>query len=429
MEIKSDRHNHRSVAIAEPSAPWVLIAGGFHQTGGMDKANLALGQYLVEQGTPVHAVCHSADAEFSNHPLVTLHRVPRPAGSFFLGRPVLDFHGRRVARSVTGRWPDARVVVNGVNCMWPGINWVHYVHHAWTPTQEQGPLWFRVKQNWGERLVRRREKSAARLGRIFITNSDRTTRDLIERLYIPRERVHTVYLGAESQWGPITASERAASRKTLGIPEARMVAVFVGALGFEHRKGFDVLFESWKSLCGDPRWDVDLLAAGGGNALTMWRQRVSEAGLGDRIRFVGFTPEVRNFLAVADMLVSPARYEAYGLNVQEAICRGLPAVVSKQAGIAERYAPEFQSLLLADPEDRDELVTTMRLWRSRAEIWRAGFQKFGESLRSYSWTDMARQIVLISSTGENGGQMQSADQRGWGNRHASATAFREPMKR
>lgn len=426
METKPDLHNQWSAATVEPMPPWVLIAGGFHQTGGMDKANLALGQYLVDQGTPVHAVCHTADAEFANHPLVTFHRVPRPAGSFFLGRPMLDLHGRRVARSVTGRCPDARVLVNGVNCMWPGINWVHYVHHAWTPTPEQGPLWFRLKQSWGERLVRRREVLAARLGRIFITNSDRTTRDLVERLCIPAERVHTVYLGAESQWGPITASERTASRKAFGIPEARMVAVFVGALGFEHRKGFDVLFESWKTLCGDPQWDVDLLAAGGGNALAMWRQRVSEAGLADRIRFVGFTAEVRNFLAVADMLVSPARYEAYGLNAQEAICRGLPAIVSKQAGIAERYAQEFQSLLLADPEDSEELAKTMRLWRSQAEAWSAGFQRFGESLRAYSWTDMARKIVSISSAGDGGAQRQATGLAAGSTE--TQRHFREPMK-
>ncbi len=403
MEANSNSSQDSTAAI---SSPWVLVAGGFHQKGGMDKANLALAQYLVEQGTPVHAVCHTADADFARHPLVTVHRVPRPAGSFFLGRPMLDLYGRRVARHVTGRWPGARVLVNGDNCLWPGINWVHYVHHAWTPKPEEGPLWFRMKQSLSNRLVRRRERLAARLGRIFITNSDRTSRDLIERLDVPPERVHTVYLGAESDWGPITAGERAASRKALQIPGGRMVAVFVGALGFEHRKGFDVLFEAWRTLCADPLWDVDLLVAGSGNALPMWRQKVSGGGLSDRIRLMGFTTEVRNFLAAADLLVSPARYEAYGLNVQEAICRGVPAIVSRQAGVAERYGAEFQPLLLADPEDRQELVAKIRLWRSNAEVWRAGFQQFGDSLRAYGWRDMACQIVAIANCADGAGERQ-----------------------
>ncbi len=379
----------------------------------MDKANLALGQYLIDQGVPIHAVCHTADAEFARHPLVTVHRVPRPAGSFFLGRPMLDLQGRWIARQVTGRYPDARVVVNGDNCLWPGINWVHYVHHAWAPKEQDGPLWFRTKQNLSLRLVRRRERAAARLGRIFITNSHRTSRDMIERLHVAPERVHTVYLGAESEWGLITAAERAASRRELGISGDRMIAVFVGALGFEHRKGFDVLFESWKRLCEDPSWDADLLVAGNGNALPMWRQKVSESGLQDRIRLVGFRPEVREFLAVADLLVSPARYEAYGLNVQEAICRGIPAIVSQDAGVAEKYGPEFEPLLLADPEDAGELVAKIRLWRANAEVWKAGFEQFGDVLRGYSWRDMASRIVAIAHGNEGGGEphnaMDSAD--------------------
>lgn len=405
----------------------------------MDKANLALGQYLVEQGTTVHAVCHTADADFANHPLVTIHRVPRPARSFFLGRPMLDFHGRRVARLVTRHWPNARVLVNGDNCLWPGINWVHYVHHAWTPAPDEGPLWFRIKLNLARRLVRRREKSAARLGRIFITNSNRTTRDLVECLQIQPRRVHTVYLGAESSWGPVTAAERAAARKALGIPDQRMVAVFVGALGFEHRKGFDVLFESWRTLCADPLWDVDLVVAGDGNALPMWRQKVSESGIRERVRLVGFTAEMRNFLAVADVLVSPARYEAYGLNVQEAICRGIPAVVSKEAGVAERYGAEFQPLLLADPEDHEELAAKIRLVRSQPDLWRERFQHFGESLRAYSWRDMAREIVSIASRAEDGGEhpdgaelrraRASAVGSTGSRRHLETTSSRRPSSR
>jgi len=398
LKTSQDRHSGKCAI----SPPWVVVAAGFHNHGGMDKANLALAQYLVEQGTPVHAVCHTADADFARHPLVTCHLVPMPAGSFFLGVPLLDFQGRRIARRVTRQWPGTRVLVNGDSCLWPAINWVHYVHHAWAPDLREGPLWFRTKQKLAHRMVRGREKSAARLGQIFITNSDRTSRDMIERLQVMPERVHKVYLGAESEWGPITREEKAAGRKALGIPEGRLVAAFVGALGFENRKGFDVLFDTWKTLCADPEWNVDLLVAGGGNALPMWRERVVESGLGDRIRLAGFTADVRRLLAATDVLVSPARYEPYGLNVQEAICRGVPAIVSAEAGVAERYGRQCQPLLLRDPEDRRELVATIRVWRSNPEQWLSRFGPFGESLRAYGWKDMARQMVALINHTESG---------------------------
>ncbi len=380
---------------AQQSQPWVLVAGGFHRRGGMDKANLVLAQYLVDQGTPVHIVCYSVDSDLAQHPLATVHIVPRPANSFFLGRPLLDFTGRKVARRVTGRWPQARVLVNGDSCLWPGINWVHYVHHAWDEGPPVGPLWFRAKKRLSRWMERRQERAAARIGRLFISNSDRTSRDLIERLGVDAGSVHTIYLGAESEWGLVTPEEKAASRKSLNISDGRPIAVFIGSIGHDRRKGLDVLLEAWRRLCADPDWDVDLLVAGTGSALGMYREQVSQWKLGHRIRLLGFSDRVRELLAAADMLVSPVRYEAYGLNVQEAICRGVPAIVSSTAGVAERYGPDHAPLLLPDPEDIDDLAARLRQWRSHMEEWQVRFELFGDTLRSYGWQEMARRMVAL----------------------------------
>lgn len=378
-------------------SPWVLIAAGFHRHGGMDKANLALAEYLVEHGVPVHIVCHSIDPGFSCHPLVTVRLVALPLRSFFLGGPLLEIYGRRIARKVTTRSPRAQVVVNGDNCLWPGINWMHYVHHAWKPNCKGGPLWFRVKERLSSWLSRKRELSAARIARVFITNSNRTSQDLITNLGAEPHRVHTVYLGAESDWDAVTGHERASAKESLGITKTRLVAGFVGSLGLDHRKGFDTLFVAWNRLCLDPNWDVDLVVAGNGNALPMWRTEVSRYGLNDRVRILGFTDKVRDLLAVIDVLVSPVRYESYGLNVQEAICRGIPAIVSATAGVAERYRQEFAPLLLHNPDDVGELVDKLYQWRANKESWDARFEQFGASLKTYGWRDMAHRIVEIAS--------------------------------
>jgi glycosyltransferase involved in cell wall biosynthesis len=287
--------------------------------------------------------------------------------------------------------------VNGSNCLWPGINWVHYVHHAWDEGPLEGTPWFRARHGLSRWLLRRGERSAARIGRFFITNSDRTSRDLIERLGVDPRRVHTIYLGAESEWGPVTPEEKAATRKSLNIPATRAVAVFIGSLGNDRRKGFDVLLEAWRRLCADPQWDVDLLVAGSGSALSLCREQVSQWKLDDRIRILGFSDRVRDLLAAADVLVSPVRYEAYGLNVQEAICRGVPAMVSSTAGVAERYGPEYAPMLLPDPGNVDDLAARLRQWRSNMAEWEARFEVFGEQLRSYGWQDMARRMVALVS--------------------------------
>ena len=125
--------------------------------------------------------------------------------------------------------------------------------------------------------------------------------------------------------------------------------------------------------------------------------RCRNGSLEHRIRMLGFSDRVRELLAAADILVSPVRYEAYGLNVQEAICRGVPAIVSATAGIAERYGPEYEGLLLPDPEDVDDLAARLRQWRSDMPEWESRFERFGEMFRRYGWQEMARRIVLAAS--------------------------------
>src|SRR5579864_4171601 len=116
--------------MSHPS-PWVLISGDFRRGGGMDRANLEMAQYLAEeQHAPVHLVSHFVESQLARHPLVTVHLVPRPAGLHIFGERFLNMRGQLVCKAICAREPGTRVIVNGGNCVWPGINWAHYVHQV-----------------------------------------------------------------------------------------------------------------------------------------------------------------------------------------------------------------------------------------------------------------------------------------------------------
>ena len=146
---------------------------------------------------------------------------------------------------------------------------------------------------------------------------------------------------------------------------------------------------------------MSLIVAGGGQAVDGWRAQISRAGLSDRIRLLGFFDRIKELLAAADLLVSPVRYEAYGLNVQEAICRGIPALVSGRAGIAERYTPELSEMILPDPGDENDLVDKLQRWRTEVNNWKQRFFPFAETLRHHTWHRMAHQIVTLAETQEH----------------------------
>ena len=94
-----------------------------------------------------------------------------------------------------------------------------------------------------------------------------------------------------------------------------------------------------------------------GAGASLGRLKDEARDLGGSIEFLGFRRDVPDLLRACDALVSPTRYEAYGLNVHEALCCGLPALVSRSAGVAERYPAGLADLLIPDPDDPADLPT------------------------------------------------------------------------
>jgi glycosyltransferase involved in cell wall biosynthesis len=114
--------------------------------------------------------------------------------------------------------------------------------------------------------------------------------------------------------------------------------------------------------------------------------------------FLGYRTDVPVLMAAADVMVHPARYEAYGLAVHEAICSGVPAIVSASAGIAERFPAALAPLLLDDPNSADDLCARLRQWRDQADEFARRTRAFGAALRERSWDDMAREIADLAES-------------------------------
>jgi len=367
---------------------WLLVTGDFVSHGGMDRANLELARFLAA-GAPVHVVAHRADSDLAAMPNVTVHHVPRPFGRHLLGSPLLARGGRRWAARLSAE--GFRVVVNGGNCRWPDVNWVHYVHAAAPPPTPAG-LARRAVSRFTRWSVLRDERASLTAARVVICNSRRTARDVLERIGVPAERVRVVYLGVQpDQFGPVSPDDRAKARGTLGW-EDRPWAVFVGALG-DRRKGFDTLYAAWCELCRQPGWDVNLAVVGAGAELLTWKARSEAAGLTDRIRFLGFRTDVPQILAAADLMIHPARYEPYGMGAQEALCRGLPVIVSAAAGVSEHYPADLADLVLTDPDNPGELADRLRHWRANLDDFVGRIRPLADELRSHTWADMARDFV------------------------------------
>jgi glycosyltransferase involved in cell wall biosynthesis len=378
---------------------WVIVAGGFHDLGAMDRANAALAKYLLDRGARVHLVGHEIEDPLRRDPSAVCHKVPRPKSAAPLAESMLSRKGLTVAAEVIATDPGARVVVNGGNCSWPDINWVHAVHACWHVHDEGAPAWLRVKHRAVKAIARRQERAALRIARTVVANSKTTRRAVIETGLADPSKVHAVYLGTDPSWGETAAIERAAARTAFRIPDGDRVVAFVGALGFDLNKGFDVVWTAWEQLATGGDFRGTLLVAGGGGRLPFWRREAARAGIGHRVRFLGHTARVREVLAAADLLVSPVHYEAYGMNVHEALCRGAAVMVSGAAGIVERFDNSFEDALLPPDITGDQLTARLRAWSADVDGWRARAASVADTLRARSWEDMAAEIVALVARG------------------------------
>ncbi|MBK1988969.1 glycosyltransferase family 4 protein [Sphaerospermopsis aphanizomenoides BCCUSP55] len=371
---------------------YLLVTGDFVKTGGMDRANFALAEYLAKQGEQVHLVAHRVASELLAYSNVIFHQVPKIANSYLLSSPLLAQTGRIWAKKIS--YEGGRVLVNGGNCQWPDVNWVHYVHAAYEPDQQAGLL-RQLKGRISRHVFLSEERKALQAARVIIVNSNRTKQDLIDKLAISEQKLFTVYHGTDTQvFYPPTPEEKLLLRQQLGWTEDQPVLIFMGALG-DRRKGFDTLFAAWQQLCKSHDWDVILVVIGTGAELPLWQHRASEVGISANINFLGFRNDVPKLLQAADCLVAPTRYEAYGLGVHEALCCGLPALVSADAGIAEHYPKELQDLLIGNCEDINELVEKLKKWRSHQYHYNNLVSCLSQKLRNYTWDDMAKNILAI----------------------------------
>jgi len=203
-------------------------------------------------------------------------------------------------------------MANGGNLNAGDVAWIHYVHAAYSPVAA-GALTAAVGALKHRHYVAA-ERRALTQARLVICNSDRTVHDVVNHLGVDAARVRRIYYGIDAARFHDQNDSPAAKRR-LGYKPDTPIVLFVGALG-DRRKGFDTVFEAWHAVCRRTGWDAQLLVAGSGAELPSWRARAATNGTASRITFLGYRTDVADLMAAADVLVHPARYEAYGLAVQ-----------------------------------------------------------------------------------------------------------------
>jgi N-acetyl-alpha-D-glucosaminyl L-malate synthase BshA len=78
-----------------------------------------------------------------------------------------------------------------------------------------------------------------------------------------------------------------------------------------------------------------LLLAGDGPEVATAERAASEAGVGDRVHFLGEQEDVERVYAASDLFLLPSEHESFGLSALEALASGVPVIGTDSGGMPE----------------------------------------------------------------------------------------------
>jgi glycosyltransferase involved in cell wall biosynthesis len=170
------------------------------------------------------------------------------------------------------------------------------------------------------------EKEGVTAANVVVAVSQLTRNILIRNYHTDPQNVITVYNAVEPLSSVILSQQKpAASKKTV---------TFLGRI--TRQKGPEYFLETAFRVLQKTN-QVRFIMAGKGDLRDAMIKRAAELNISDHIDFPGFVPDkdVPQLLADSDIFVMPSVSEPFGLVALEAMQAGIPAIISKQSGVAE----------------------------------------------------------------------------------------------
>jgi len=173
---------------------------------------------------------------------------------------------------------------------------------------------------------------------------------------IPEEKIRVIWNGVRlERYQDVPAEKVSAFRQRLQVPaEARLVGTVTC---LREEKGNRYLIEAAAQLAKQHP-QVYFVFVGDGPLRQALQQQARDAGIGERVIFTGFVPDIPPALAAFDVVAIPSLREGFGLAMVEAMAAGKPVVASNVGGLAE-IAENEVSALLVPPADATALAQAL----------------------------------------------------------------------
>jgi len=214
--------------------------------------------------------------------------------------------------------------------------------------------------------------------------SNYTRNIVLSRYGAPSEKVEVVYNGVEPKngWAGSQGSDQS--------DKAEKIVLFLGRITMQ--KGPEYFLYAAKKVL-EKMGNVKFVMAGDGDMLYRSIELAADLGIGERVLFTRFLrgDDVRRAYQMADLYVMPSVSEPFGIAPLEALQYNVPALVSRQSGIAEA----FRNALKVDFWDINEMANKMVAVLKHPALQETLRQEGHRESFKFRWSDAAARMNEI----------------------------------
>lgn len=174
-------------------------------------------------------------------------------------------------------------------------------------------------------------------------------------------------------------------RSTLGIPDDRFVALYVGDV----KKGAAAAVRAVAKTPG-----VWLVVVSGSDTTDV-RRAAAEGNVTDRVIFHPHSKRIETFFAAADVFVFPTVYDPFGLVITEAMASGVPVVTSRAAGAAELITPGVDGFVTDQPWDADAIAAHLAALRDSPPLCESVSLAARRRVEPLTWDRTAAETLAV----------------------------------
>ena len=153
-----------------------------------------------------------------------------------------------------------------------------------------------------------------------------------------------------NKFTPVSIQKKVEKRTHLSLTDRDSVLIYVGELS--KRKNQMVLIESMADVL-KKHPNTYLLLVGRGSLKSEYKEKISNLGLSEHVRLLGYRDDIAELMQISDIALSSSLQEGLPVNLMEAMGTGLPLIVSNCRGNSDLVENQVNGMIVSENTKED----------------------------------------------------------------------------